>query len=80
MIEYTVKVYDSGTKSWYLDDKLHCEHGPAVEWFDGTKEWYLGGKKLTEEEHRKAVTKPTCDGKVVTIDGVKYTLKEYGNG
>ena len=38
--------------------------------------WFLNGKKLTEEEHRKAVDKGTCAGKVVEIDGVKYVLKE----
>ena len=43
MIEYTVKVHDNGDKEWYLDDKLHCEHGPAVEWANGTKYWYLDG-------------------------------------
>ena len=99
MIEYTVKVYDDGAKSWYLDGKLHRTDGPAVEyssgakswylngelhrtdgpaieWSDGSKWWYLYDKKLTEEEHRKATSKPSCEGKVVTIDGVKYTLKE----
>ena len=99
MIEYTVKVYDDGTKWWYLDGKRHRTDGPAIEYSDGTKwwyldgkrhrtdgpaveyrdgakEWYLNGEELTEEEHRKATSKPTCDGKVVTIDGVEYTLKE----
>ena len=122
MIEYTVKVYDSGTKFWHLDGKLHRTDGPAIEWSDGakswwldgklhrtdgpavvrnsgaeywylngklhrtdgpaiedsggTKYWYLDGKELTEEEHRKVTSKPSCDGKVVTVDGVEYTLKE----
>ena len=65
-----------GTKWWYLDDKLHRTDGPAVEFSNGAKEWHLDGKELTEEEHRKATSKPTCAGKVVTIDGVEYTLKE----
>ena len=30
MIEYTVKVYDNGTKYWYLNDKYHREDGPAL--------------------------------------------------
>ena len=76
MISYTVHVLDDGTKFWYFEGKRHCTHGPACEWYDGDKEWYLYGKRLTEEEHRKATSKPTCEGKVVTIDGVKYTLKE----
>ena len=41
---YTVKVSDKGTKSWYLDGKLHCTDGPAIEGAYGTKEWYLDGK------------------------------------
>ena len=76
MIEDTVKVYVNGTKEWYLDGKLHRTDGPAIEYSDGYKAWYLNGRCLTEEEHRKATTKPTCDGKVITIDGVEYTLKE----
>ena len=29
MIEYTVKVYANGDKSWYLNGKRHREDGPA---------------------------------------------------
>ena len=29
MIEYTVKVWGNGNKSWYLNGKLHREDGPA---------------------------------------------------
>ena len=50
MIEYTVKVYADGSKSWYLNGKLHREDGPAVESADGDKYWWLNGKKVTEEE------------------------------
>ena len=53
MIEYTVKVYEDGAKFWYLNDKLHREDGPAVEWADGSKSWYLNDKYLTQEEHQK---------------------------
>lgn len=45
MIEYTVKVYDNGDKSWYLNDKFHREDGPALEGVDGIKEWYLNGQR-----------------------------------
>ena len=76
MIEYTVKVYDSGDKFWCLDGKLHREDGPAVEWADGYKSWYLNDKRVTEEEHKKLTSKATCSGKVVEIDGIKYELKE----
>lgn len=49
MIEYTVKVYNSGNKYWYLDGKLHREHGPAVERANGSKAWYLDGKRHRED-------------------------------
>jgi hypothetical protein len=35
---------------------------------------------MTEQEHKKAtMTKPTCDGKEVVIEGVTYVLKEKNN-
>ena len=49
MIEYTVKVYPNGDKSWYLNDKLHREDGPAYEGANGTKSWYLNGKRHRED-------------------------------
>ena len=48
MIEYTVQVYDNGTKHWYLNNELHREDGPAIEWSDGDKYWYLNNKKHRE--------------------------------
>ncbi|HSH25598.1 MAG TPA: hypothetical protein VLA13_08690 [Massilibacterium sp.] len=41
MIEYIVKVFDSGNKYWFLNDQLHREDGPAVERTNGDKAWYL---------------------------------------
>ena len=99
MIEYTVRVYDSGTKWWFLNNKLHREDGPALEWAsgskcwylngerhredgpacewsDGSKAWYLNGKNITEQEHKKAMAKTTCEGKEVVVDGITYVLKE----
>jgi len=49
MIEYTVKVYDGGTKYWYLGDKIHREDGPASEYANGDKFWYLNGKRHRED-------------------------------
>jgi hypothetical protein len=43
-----------GTKYWFRYNKKHNQHGPAVEYPDGTKFWFLNGKRLTEEEHKKA--------------------------
>ena len=49
MIEYTVKVYPNGDKSWWLNDKLHREDGPAIEVCYGNKCWYLNGKRHRED-------------------------------
>ena len=49
MIEYTVKVNAKGDKFWYLNNLLHREDGPAVEWADSNKSWYLNGKLHRED-------------------------------
>ena len=49
MIEYTVKVYDNGSKFWYLNGQRHREGGPAIERANGTKVWYLNGKPHRED-------------------------------
>ena len=45
MKEYTVRVYGNGDKQWYLNDKLHREDGPAIEFANGYKSWYLNDKR-----------------------------------
>ena len=64
MIEYTVKVYDSGTRFWYVNDLLHREDGPAIEWSNGDRSWYLHGNKVTEQE----VMKPAKELTVADIE------------
>jgi hypothetical protein len=49
MKTYTVVVHDNGDKFWYLNDNLHREDGPAVEWASGSKCWYLNGKCHRED-------------------------------
>jgi len=63
-----------GTKEWWVDDKCHRLDGPAVEWASGFKAWWVKGKQMTEEEFNKYIRKPTCEGKIVEVDGVKYRL------
>ena len=64
-----------GSKYWYLNGELHREDGPAVEWASGTKHWFLNGEQLTEAEfNARTKQKPSCEGKVVEVDGVKYKL------
>jgi len=38
-----------GSKSWYLNGKLHREDGPAVEHADGSKSWWLNDKLHRED-------------------------------
>ena len=69
--------YSDGTKFWYLTGKRHREDGPAIVWSNGTKFWCLEGERLTEEEYNTRMNlTPSCNGKVVTIDGKQYKLKE----
>ena len=42
-------ILKDGTKEWWLNNKLHREDGPAVEYPDGTKWWYLNGKLHRED-------------------------------
>ena len=49
MIEYTVKVFESGHKAWYLNGKRHREDGPAVKYANGDKCWYLNGERHRED-------------------------------
>jgi hypothetical protein len=66
-----------GYKSWYLNGERHREDGPAIEYSSGRKEWYLNGEKLTEEDFNSRMNPaPSCNGKVVTIDGKQYKLTE----
>jgi hypothetical protein len=78
MIEYTVKVYPSGIKSWLINGKLHREDGPAIEWPDGVKEWYLNGKLLTEQDFNARM-----NPKELTINQIEellgYKIKVVGN-
>jgi hypothetical protein len=70
MIEYTVIVAPSGNKRWYLNDKLHREDGPAIEYADGDKSWYLNGEYVTEEGHNRMTSK------VVEMTVVEMTMEE----
>jgi len=49
MIEYKVEVNEDGSKTWYLNDELHREDGPAIENANGDKRWYLNGQLHRED-------------------------------
>ena len=68
-----------GTKYWCKNGEYHREDGPAVIWPDGIKEWYLNGERYTEKEFNAEMQRrnsPSCDGKIVEIEGKKYRLQE----
>jgi hypothetical protein len=44
-----VVVSDNGSKSWYINRKLHREDGPAIEDIDGSKSWFINGKLHRED-------------------------------
>ena len=78
----SIDYYEDGSISyerWYKDGKYHRLDGPASINYhkDGSisyEDWYKDGEELTKEEFE--AQKDTCEGKVVTIDGKKYKLKE----
>ena len=62
-------------KAWWFNGKRHRLDGPAVEYANGDKEWWVDDKKMTEKEFNEYIKpKPSCEGKVVEVDGVKYRL------
>jgi hypothetical protein len=40
---------EKGNKEWFLNDELHREDGPAIEWVDGSKEWFINGNLHRED-------------------------------
>ena len=67
--------YADGDKAWFVDDKPHRLDGPAIEYANGYKAWYVDDKQMTEEEFNAYIKpKPSCEGKVVEVDGIKYKL------
>ena len=71
MKEYKVEVHENGTRYWFINDKLHREDGPAIEYANGGNYWYIEGEGLTEEEfnNRNKVELTLEDiAKVMNID------------
>ena len=74
MITYRVEVRDNGDISWYLNDQLHREDGPAIEYADGTKVWYIRDQRHREDG--PAIER--SDGtKAWYIHGKEYTEKKF---
>jgi hypothetical protein len=48
-IEYVYTENSFGDKIYYLNNQLHRENGPAVEYSAGDKSWYKHGKHHRED-------------------------------
>jgi len=44
-ITYDIIEHSDNNKFYYLNDKLHRENGPAMEFVNSTKYWYKNGKQ-----------------------------------
>jgi hypothetical protein len=71
----------NGDKHWFLNDELHREDGPAVEYANGDKQWFLNGKLHREDgpaiEYASGDKRWFMNGKLHREDGPAV---EYANG
>ena len=44
-----IKTNEFGTKRYYVNNKLHREDGPSIEYADGSKAWYKNGELHRED-------------------------------
>jgi len=74
MKEYKVIVGNDGNKYWYLNDNLHREDGPAIEYTNGTNCWYLNDKLHSED----GPAVEYADGnKHWYLRGIEYSEEEF---
>jgi hypothetical protein len=68
--------FANGDKFWYQNDQRHRLDGPACEFAYGNKYYYIKGIEYSKEKFDAKVKelKPSCEGKFVEVDGVKYQL------
>ena len=68
-----VAEHSNGYKEYWVNGKRHRDGGrAAVEYSNGAKSYWVNGKETTEAEAKHLA--PSCNGKVVLIDGVEYKL------
>ena len=76
MKEYKVKVYSDRTEWYNLEDQLHREDGPAMEYENGYKAYYLSGKLHREDG---PAIEWGNEYKSYFINGKKLTKEEFNN-
>jgi len=78
MIEYKVKVYNNGDKSWFLNGQRHREDGPAIERADGSKSWWINGQLHREDgpaiEYADGNKEWFLNGEELTIEQIEAKL------
>ena len=81
--EPTCGVNENGTKSWWLNNKLHREDGPALEYVNGDKLWYLNGNLHREDgpafEHANGDKEWWLNGKYITDNPLVWMVMQYEN-
>jgi hypothetical protein len=74
-----IRVNSYGTKFYYLNEKLHREDGPAVEYINGDRSWFLNGKLHRESSPAIELVNGSkewyLNGELHRVDGpaVKYS-------
>jgi len=64
-----------GTKCYYVNNKLHREDGPAIEWVNGEKQWIINGHLLHREDG-PAILMP--DGReYFFLNNIEYSKEDY---
>ena len=48
-MDYNIKISKYGDKYYYINNLLHREDGPAVEFIDGSKFWYVNNRLHRED-------------------------------
>ena len=48
-MKYDIKINEFGTKRYYINNKLHREDGPAIEYANDDKFWYKNGMMHRED-------------------------------
>ena len=76
MMQPTIHIEENGTRSWFLNGKLHREDGPAIEYATGDRNWFLNGK--LHREDGPAIEYANGD-KYWYINGESLTESEFDN-
>lgn len=63
--------------SWYKNNLLHREDGPAIEWEDGQQQWWIEGVEYKEEEFNTYMKKKNLkDSLLSELNDSKIIVKK----